>query len=79
MIILVDPSFENLWTIKIILMDFELASRIGVNFYKSSLIEINVESSFLELTEDFLNCNIKTLSFRYLGFPVGINIHLDST
>lgn len=79
MIILVDPSFKNLWTIKIILMDFELASRIGVNFYKSSLIEINVESSFLELTEDFLNCNVKTLSFRYLGFLVGINIHLDST
>lgn len=78
MLILVNSSTENLWATKAIQMDFELASGLGVNFHKSSLIAINCDLPFLELSEYFLNCKIEFLSFRYLRFPVGANNKLAS-
>lgn len=65
--------------IKAILRSFELTLGLRVNFHTSSLIEINVESSFLELAEDFLNCKIQTLPFRYLGLLVVSNPQMVST
>lgn len=70
-LILVDPSIKNLWSIKAILIDLELASDLRVNFHKSNLIVINVDPSFLELTEGFLHCKIESLPFRYLILFVG--------
>lgn len=46
-LILADPSIVNLWTIIVILKDFELASGLRVNFFKISLIGVNVDHAFL--------------------------------
>lgn len=64
---------DNIWIIKAILRGFELASGLGVYFQKSNLIGINVDPSFLALTEDFLHYNIESILFKYLELLVGAN------
>ncbi|KAK2436747.1 hypothetical protein QL285_021719 [Trifolium repens] len=68
-----EASSENLWTLKAILRGFELSSGLKVNFWKSSLMGINVSSHFMTLACDFLNCKQGTVPFSYLGLPVGAN------
>lgn len=71
-IILEDPMVDNVWTIKAILMGFELSSSLSVNFFsKSNLICVKVDHAFLETDADFLHYTIETNTFKYLGLPVG--------
>jgi exonuclease III len=74
-----DASLQNLWTLKAILRGFELASGMKVNFWKSCLIGINVENSFMEMACIFLNCIRGFLPFKYLGLPVGASARRVST
>jgi hypothetical protein len=74
-----EPSVQNLWTIKTILRCFELASVLKVNFFKSSIMGVNVNSEFLGLAERFLHCNVGSIPFIYLGLPVGDNPRREST
>jgi len=64
---------ENLWTLKALLRGFEVASGLKVNFFKSCLIGVNGDRDFMDMACDFLNCSEGTLSFKYLGLPVGAN------
>jgi hypothetical protein len=68
-----EACFENIWTLKAILRHYELISGLKVNFFKSSLLGINVEESFLEGAATFLNCKIGSLPMKYLGIPIGAN------
>lgn len=78
-IILVDASFESLWTIKAILCAFELTSDVRVNFSKISLIGVNSNPDFLELACGFLHYEQGSLPFKYIGLPVRENPRLSST
>lgn len=40
------PSVENLWTLKSLLQGFELALGLKINFVKSCLIGVNVQTDF---------------------------------
>lgn len=78
-ILLVDVlTLENL-SIKEILRVFELASELRVNFFKSSLIGVNMDSLFTYSAEESLHHEIKTLPFMYLVLLVGKNPRLEST
>lgn len=61
MIILADASIKNLWSIEAILYVFQLASSLQVNF----------DPAILDLTCDFLHCQLESLMFKYLGILVG--------
>ncbi|MCH85694.1 LINE-1 reverse transcriptase like [Trifolium medium] len=74
-----EASVENLWALKAILRGFELASGLKVNFWKSSIIGVNVPNEFLAMASMFLNCRIGRTPFKYLGLPVGANPTLTST
>lgn len=50
-----------------------LASGLKVNFSKSNILGINVNSSFLSMAEGFLHCKIGAVPFKYLGLLVGAN------
>jgi hypothetical protein len=67
------PTLENLWTMKAILRGFEMVSGLKVNFWKSSLMGVNVSQDFLWLASVFLNCKVSSVPFIYLGLPVGAN------
>jgi hypothetical protein len=68
-----EASIDNLWTLKAILRGFEMVSGLKVNFWKSSLMGINVSQEFMSLVSTFLNCKIGVVPFKYLGLPVGAN------
>jgi hypothetical protein len=74
-----EACVENLWYVKAILRWFELMSGLKVNFFKSSLMGIHVEDSFLEVASKFLNCKLGKLPFIYLGLPVGANPRKEAT
>lgn len=70
---------ENLWVMKCILRCFEIVSGLKVNFFKSSLVGVNVSELFLGSRADFLNCKVGKIPFRYLGSLVGANPRKAST
>jgi hypothetical protein len=74
-----EASVDNLWSLKAILRGFERASGLKVNFWKSSLMGINVDDNFMELASHFFNCIRGGIPFKYLGLPVGANPRRVST
>jgi hypothetical protein len=60
-------------------MGFERASGLNVNFWKSSLMGINVDNDFMELASKFLNCIRGGIPFKYLVLPVGASPRRMST
>jgi hypothetical protein len=74
-----EASIDNLWTLKAILRGFEMASGLKINFWKSSLMGVNVSQEFMALASTFLNCKSSLIPFIYLGLPVGANPRRLST
>jgi hypothetical protein len=68
-----DASVANLWSLKSILRGFEMVSGLKINFWKSSLVGVNVSHDFMRMASAFLNCRVSSLPFKYLGLPVGAN------
>lgn len=66
-------GWKNLWSIKVVLRDFELVSGMWVNFHKSRLISINVSKHLLGVASIFLSCKIEESGFMFLGIPIGSN------
>jgi hypothetical protein len=59
--------------LKAILRGFEMVSGLKVNFWKSSLMGVNVPLEFLWLAAFSLNCRVGSVPFKYLGLSVGAN------
>jgi hypothetical protein len=50
-----EATVENLWTLKAVLRAFKLASGLKVNFWKSSIIGVNMANDFMLMAANFLN------------------------
>jgi hypothetical protein len=74
-----EATVENLWALKAILRDFEMTSRLKVNFWKSNIMGVNVPLEFMRSASTFLNCRVRYVPFKYLGLPVGANPRRIST
>ncbi len=70
---LCEDSYSNVLTLKAILRGFELASGLKINFHKSRLAGINVQSSAVSCYTKTLNCSQMGIPFKYLGLEVGGN------
>lgn len=68
-----EPSWMNIWSIKVILRGFELVSGLNINLCKSSLFCFNVDADFSQAAATFLCFFTGTVPFSFLGFPVGAN------
>jgi len=73
------PTVENLWAMKSLLRGFEMVSDLKINFFKSSLIGVNVDKDFMDMMCNFLNCSRGSVPFKYLGLLVGANAKSMST
>ncbi|GAU20609.1 hypothetical protein TSUD_33450 [Trifolium subterraneum] len=72
-ILLGEASWENILTIKTVLRGFELVSGLKINFVKSKLYGINVDSRQLSAGSSFLSCRAETIPFKFLGVSVRAN------
>lgn len=75
-LLVADSTMKNLWKIKVILRGFKEALSI---IFKSSLIETNLDSTFLSDAEDFHHYGINSLPLNYLGFLVWDTPWFDTT
>ena len=72
-VIFCPPKMEFLENIKRVLILFHMASGLQINFYKSSLMGINIDPSLLDHLASQLLCKVGSLPFTYLGLPIGGN------
>lgn len=72
-IIMGKASVENLFAVKTILRCFELCAGLKVNFFKSKLSGVGVDSRFLNSSSSMLHCQQMQFPVTYLGLPVGGN------
>lgn len=71
-IIFAPQNVEALMNIKKTLIIFHLASGLQVNFCKCSILGMNIESSWLKMAAEALQCRIGGFPFLYLGLPIGV-------
>lgn len=62
---------ENIGVLKCVLRSFELVSGLKVNFHKSCLFGLGVESEICDNWANVLNCGVGKIPFVYLGLPIG--------
>ncbi|GKV43653.1 hypothetical protein SLEP1_g50917 [Rubroshorea leprosula] len=74
-----EANEQNVMVLKSILRCFEMIFGLKVNFFKSSLIGLNVEKVNLEAYAEKLNCAIGKVPFKYLGLLIGSNPRRLST
>ncbi|KAK1432883.1 hypothetical protein QVD17_09785 [Tagetes erecta] len=67
-------SLSNVQNLGRILKCFHVASGLKINFNKSSLFGVNVDSLDVELAVGVLNCQTGKLPFPHLGIPIGENM-----
>jgi hypothetical protein len=72
-LIFLPNDFPSLLHAKRILRWFEIISGLKVNFYKSSLIGINLDNDYTSSLANSVFCRSDTFPVRYLGLPLGAN------
>lgn len=78
-IIFCPPNLEFLQNVKKTFILFHLVSGLQVNFFKSSIMGINVSDQWLDSTAENLLCTKGSLPFSYLGLPIGGSSYLLSS
>ncbi|GKU98532.1 hypothetical protein SLEP1_g11525 [Rubroshorea leprosula] len=66
-----EATEENVLAMKGILRAFEIVSRLKVNVNKSQLMRISVQEEWLDKMAWLLCCKKGSMSFKYLGIPIG--------
>ncbi|GAU22997.1 hypothetical protein TSUD_98260 [Trifolium subterraneum] len=64
-------SWANVRALWAVLMLFEVVSGLRVNFNKSMLVGVNIADSWLIEAASVLGCRVGTMTFMYLGLPIG--------
>lgn len=78
-LLVVVHTFKNMWSIKVIFRGFEMTFGFWVNFFKSSLIGVNMGHIFLNFAEEFSHYEIENLPFKYFGLSMGDNPRFESS
>ena len=71
-LVIMEACQDQLLALKNILHDFSASTGLKVNFSKSMMIPINVEDSKAALLAQHIGCELGTLTFTYLGLPLGL-------
>jgi len=70
-LLLGEKSWANVRSMRALLIIFERASGLKVNFNKSMLTGVNVSTSWLNEAVMVMQCRVGTIPFTYLGLPIG--------
>jgi hypothetical protein len=73
MLIFISTNIDQLVQVKRILRWFVLSSGLHINFYKSSIIGINVEDHLCLSLAKTIFCISDSLPYNYHGVPIGAN------
>ena len=70
-LIIGEKSWQNVRSMRAVLLLFEEISGLKGNFHKSMLIGVNISDSWLIEAPRVMNCRTGTIPFFYLGLPIG--------
>jgi len=70
-IIIGEKSWQNVRTMRALLLLFEGISGLKVNFNKSMLTSVNIPDTWLSEAALVMNCHRGSIPFVYLGLPIG--------
>jgi hypothetical protein len=62
---------SQLFFLKCLLNTFAASTGLKVNFHKSFIVPINVNADKIALLAGTLGCLVQSMSFTYLGLPLG--------
>jgi len=69
-IIIGEKSWQNVRTMRALLLLFEGISGLKVNFNKSMLTGVNIPDTWLSEAASVMNCRRGSIPFVYLGLPI---------
>jgi len=70
-LIIGEKSWLNVRSMRAVLLLFEEVSELKVNFHKSLLTGVNVSDTWLSKAASVMNCRTGSITFVYLGLPIG--------
>lgn len=70
-LIIMPAEEQQLLNLKEILDTYAASTGLKVNFSKSSLVPINIESDRANLLAAAIGCKVGAMPFTYLGLPLG--------
>jgi hypothetical protein len=70
-LLVLPAELDQVVALSFLLNDFSLSTSLRVNFHKSSMVPINVSDERLQLLSATFGCQVASLPFTYLGFPLG--------
>lgn len=68
---MLEARFDQLQVIKEVLLLFQGATRLKMNFYKSCMVLINVDACHTMVLAQFFGYIVGSMPFTYLGLPLG--------
>lgn len=70
-LLFLSSSSKELFCLKAILNTFAASTGLKINFNKSSMIPLNVDTEKVEHLSMLFGCSVGNLPFTYLGLPLG--------
>jgi len=70
-LIIGEKSWQNVRSIRAVLLMFEEVSGLRLHFHKSMLTGMNISDSWLTEAASVMNCRRGSIPFVYLGLPIG--------
>jgi len=71
-LLLVPGDAKSLTSLKLLLYTYEMMTGLKINFRKSFVYNLSRSEEIGTRAASILNCNLGTLSFTYLGFPIKV-------
>jgi hypothetical protein len=72
-ILILEACPKQLFFLKVMLNSFAESIGLHVNYHKSNIYPINVSDQKMEILANTFHCKVGSMSFTYLGLPLGLN------
>jgi hypothetical protein len=70
-LLILPAQSDEILVVKETLVKFSKSTRLKINFSKSQMLPIHVDEEVLNHLADEFGCQVGTMSFTYLGLPLG--------
>jgi hypothetical protein len=70
--LIMEACSKQLFFLKAMLNSFAESTGLHVNYHKSNIYPINVSDQKMEILANTFHCKIGSMSFTYLGLPLGL-------
>ena len=70
-LLVLPAEVDQVMAIKNLLQKFSISTGLEINYHKSTMVPINVDSNQMETLAAGFGCKVESPPFTYLGLPMG--------